>query len=68
MIPRLVDASKDHESLMGHMLYVAQIIARDKGIESGCRLVINNGADACQTVFHLHMHLMGGRGFSWPPG
>ena len=43
-------------------------VARDLGVEDAFRLVINNGADAQQTVFHLHIHLIAGREFSWPPG
>lgn len=53
----------------GHMLLVAAQIARDEGIEeSGYRLVFNVGPDGGESVPHLHLHLMGGRGMSWPPG
>ena len=55
------------ETLAGRLLLAAARIARDRRLES-YRLVINNGEGAGQTVFHLHVHLMGGRSFSWPPG
>ena len=55
--------------LIGHLFFVAKSIASHKGIdESGYRMVINNGRGAGQTVFHLHLHLLAGRKFSWPPG
>jgi histidine triad (HIT) family protein len=55
--------------LMGHLLRVGNQIARDKGVaESGYRLVINTGSDGGQTVFHLHLHVLGGRAMHWPPG
>ncbi|MCI0433409.1 MAG: histidine triad nucleotide-binding protein [Gemmatimonadetes bacterium] len=55
--------------LMGRMILAARIIASDEGVEaSGFRLVINTGSDAGQSVDHLHIHLMGGRSMSWPPG
>jgi len=59
---------------IGHMFYVARIIAEEQGIapaedlSRGYRLVFNVGKDAGQTVFHLHLHLIGGRPMSWPPG
>lgn len=56
-------------SLMGEVMLVAQRVARDKGLErTGYRLVVNTGADACQTVPHLHVHVIGGRALAWPPG
>ena len=67
-IPRLVDATGEDEALLGHMMIAAGKVARDLGVGDAFRLVINNGADAGQSVFHLHMHILGGRGFTWPPG
>ena len=65
----LNDASDEHEALLGHMLVVARKVAALKGVDAtGWRLVVNNGAEAGQSVFHLHMHVLGGRGFTWPPG
>jgi len=56
------------EALLGHLLVVAAKVARSEGIGDGYRLVINNGAPAGQSVFHLHVHVMGGRPLAWPPG
>lgn len=57
------------ESLVGRLALVAAQIARQEGIaESGYRTVFNTNRDAGQTVFHLHLHLLGGRAMSWPPG
>jgi len=57
------------EQLMGHLFTVARKIAEDEGIaESGYRLIINNGADGGQVVFHLHLHLLGGRKMKYPMG
>lgn len=56
------DVLPEHEQLLGHMLTVAKQVAREQGVaESGYRLIINNGGDAGQEVFHLHIHLLGGR-------
>jgi histidine triad (HIT) family protein len=53
----------------GHMLLTAQRLARDEGIaESGFRLVMNCNSEGGQTVYHLHLHVLGGRGMHWPPG
>lgn len=59
----------EDEALLGHLVGVAVELARRRGVESGgYRTVINNGAGAGQSVFHLHVHLLGGRVFHWPPG
>lgn len=67
-IPRIVDAQTDDQALLGHLLLKAGEIAKAEGYGDAFRLVVNNGAGAGQTVFHLHVHILGGRGFSWPPG
>src|SRR5690348_2595402 len=67
-IARLVDATAQDEALLGHLMVTAGKIARDLGIADAFRLVVNNGADAGQSVFHLHLHLLSGRPFKWPPG
>lgn len=68
-IPKLADASNEDADLLGHLMIVARDIARKEGLnESGYRLIVNNGSSAGQTVFHLHVHILGGRPFSWPPG
>ncbi len=63
-IPRLVDATPEDKALMGHLMYVAGEIARQKGVGEAFRLVVNNGKGAGQTVFHLHLHILGGTAFS----
>ena len=63
------DLREEHNAHLGAMFAAARSIAADKGLdESGYRLVINNGEKAGQSVFHLHMHLLGGRTMQWPPG
>ena len=55
--------------LLGTLFLMAKELAREEGIaEGGYRMVVNAGADAGQTVFHIHLHLLGGRGMGWPPG
>ena len=63
-IPRLVDAQLDDQALLGHLMLVAGKLAQQLGIGDAFRLVVNNGADAGQTVFHLHLHIIGGRAFA----
>jgi histidine triad (HIT) family protein len=68
-IPRLADIDATDCELLGRMLLAVQKVADQLGLsESGFRVVINSGESAGQTVFQLHMHLLGGRDFSWPPG
>lgn len=65
----LDDASQKDEALLGHLLRVAARLANEQGLsESGYRTVINTGAGVGQSVFHLHLHVLGGRSMSWPPG
>ena len=74
VIPRehmdsLDDASARDEALLGHLLRVAARVANEAGHgESGYRAIINTGAGAGQSVFHLHVHVLGGRPMTWPPG
>ena len=64
-----LDMEQQDEATAGHLLRVAGQLARERGLDQGgFRLVQNNGADAGQTVFHLHIHLLAGREFAWPPG
>ena len=68
-IESLDDASQKDEPLLGHLLRVAARVANAEGLgEGGYRTVINNGAGAGQSVFHLHVHVLGGRTMNWPPG
>ena len=74
LIPRkhiggLNQAAPDDAETLGHLHLTAARIASEKGIaDGGYRTVFNTGAGAGQTVFHIHLHLLGGRNFSWPPG
>jgi histidine triad (HIT) family protein len=74
IIPRkhvagVLDLTAEDGTLIGHIFAVAARAAREQGIaESGFRVVVNSGADAGQSVFHLHYHLLGGRRMTWPPG
>lgn len=67
-IARLSDASAADQAVLGHLLLQAAEIAKAQGHGDAFRLTINNGADAGQTVFHLHVHLLAGRHLGWPPG
>jgi histidine triad (HIT) family protein len=67
-IASLHEADETHRELLGHMLGVAAEIARQKGLGKGYRVVANIGPDGGQTVDHLHLHLLGGRAMTWPPG
>ena len=66
-IPSLAEAGPEDQELLGHLLLVAGRVARQEGL-TGWRTVINSGAEAGQTVFHLHVHVIGGRPMTWPPG
>ena len=58
----------DDELLMGKMVNLGSTLAAKAGLKDGFRLVMNNGESAGQTVFHLHLHVLGGRTMTWPPG
>ena len=66
-IPQLDQMVTDDEGLVGHLMRVATIVAKQEGLDA-FRLVVNNGAGAGQSVFHLHLHVIGGRSLTWPPG
>lgn len=73
VIPKkhIVDASdikEEDEKVMGKMMRIAAQVSAENGISNGFRVVSNNGADAGQLVFHIHMHVLGGRPMTWPPG
>ncbi len=74
VIPRidiagLQEADQADAALLGHLLQAAQTVAKQEGLaDSGWRVVVNVGEDAGQTVSHLHLHVLGGRSLSWPPG
>ncbi|CAL4960804.1 unnamed protein product [Urochloa decumbens] len=61
-------AEERHVEVLGSLLYAAKIVAKQEGLEDGFRIVINDGPKGCQSVYHLHVHLLGGRQMNWPPG
>ena len=67
-IPKLSDASPEDQELLGHLMLVAGEVSRMLELDDTFRLVTNNGANAGQSVFHLHLHLLSGRSLNWPPG
>jgi len=66
-IPKLGDVTEKDAETLGHLMTKVPVIAKQLGLED-FRVVINSGERAGQTVFHLHLHLLGGRAFAWPPG
>ncbi len=67
-IPGVDHVEARHEALVGHLFVVARRLAEREGLAGGYRLVFNVGADAGQSVPHLHLHVLGGRTLAWPPG
>ncbi len=67
-IPRIGEADTTDESLLGHLMLVGGMVAKKLDLTEGFRLVINNGPHACESVPHLHVHLLAGRQMTWPPG
>ncbi len=68
VIPRVGDATASDEAVLGHLLLTAGVVAKKLQLARGFRLVINHGPDACETVPHLHVHLLARRQLTWPPG
>jgi histidine triad (HIT) family protein len=67
-LSQLQKATAEHKQILGHMLAIGvPAVAANEGLDS-YRLVINDGEASCQSVFHLHMHIIGGKKLSWPPG
>ncbi len=64
----LADAGREDENMLGQLQLVAAKLAKEKNLGEGYRTVINTGANAGQSVLHLHLHLLGGRAMRWPPG
>lgn len=67
-IVNLATAQAEDQLLLGHLLLTVQKVAQIAGLEQGYRVVMNTGQDGGQTVYHLHIHILGGRSLSWPPG
>ncbi|XP_038980743.1 adenylylsulfatase HINT1 isoform X2 [Phoenix dactylifera] len=61
-------AEERHIEILGYLLYVAKLVAKQEGLDDGFRIVINDGPKGCQSVYHIHVHLLGGRQMNWPPG
>jgi histidine triad (HIT) family protein len=68
VVAHLDTATVDNQMLLGHLLLTARMMAEQLNLAKGYRLVINNGPDACESVPHLHVHLLAGRSMGWPPG
>lgn len=67
-IPAISEMDESDEAIVGHLFYVATKVAAAEGLGDGFRLVINDGVNGQQTVPHLHVHILGGRAMTWPPG
>lgn len=67
-IDKLANAHSEDQALLGHLLLAAGKVAKQLGVSDAFRLVVNNGAQAGQSVFHLHLHILAGRKLDWPPG
>ncbi|XP_078456129.1 putative HIT-like protein Synpcc7942_1390 [Lampetra fluviatilis] len=67
-IPRISQAQSQDTQLLGHLLFIAKTLAKKEGLDNGYRVVINDGPDGSQSVYHLHVHVIGGRQMLWPPG
>ncbi|XP_036053586.1 histidine triad nucleotide-binding protein 1 [Onychomys torridus] len=67
-ISQISEAQDDDEGLLGHLMIVGKKCAADLGLNRGYRMVVNEGADGGQSVYHIHLHVLGGRQMNWPPG
>ena len=67
-VARLADAGPADAALLGRLMLTGARLAREAGYESGFRVVMNNGQEAGQSVFHVHLHVLAGRALDWPPG
>lgn len=62
------ETGEDHKELMGHIIYICSILAKENNLDKGYRIVINCGKEGGQTVDHIHFHVLGKRNMQWPPG
>ncbi|XP_077456588.1 putative HIT-like protein Synpcc7942_1390 [Stigmatopora argus] len=67
-IPRISEAKDEDAEVLGHLLVVAKNVAKQEALTEGYRVVINDGKHGAQSVYHLHLHVLGGRQMTWPPG
>lgn len=68
VIPRVAEAQQQDQLILGHLLLTAATVANSLQLEKGYRVIINNGSDGGETVPHMHVHVLGGRAMTWPPG
>lgn len=67
-IEKISNATEEEKPILGHLMHTVGKVTKQLGVEDAFRLVINNGEKAGQSVFHMHVHILAGRPFSWPPG
>ncbi|CAF97091.1 unnamed protein product [Tetraodon nigroviridis] len=67
-VAQLSKAEEDDKAMLGHLMLVAKKCAEDAGLANGYRVVVNDGPDGGQSVYHIHLHVLGGRQMGWPPG
>lgn len=67
-IQQLSKAEDEDENLLGHLMIIARKVAKQESLNNGFRLVVNDGKHGAQSVYHLHLHVLGGRQMEWPPG
>ena len=67
-LTQISKAEESHQQILGKLMYTATKVAKQENLGNGYRLVINDGVEGCQSVYHLHLHLIGGRQLTWPPG
>eukprot|EP00899_Mesostigma_viride_P029720 jgi/Mesvir1/9933/Mv06636-RA.1 len=67
-LSQLSKAQESDKELLGHLFYTAQLVAKQEKLDKGFRVVVNDGPEGCQSVYHLHLHIIGGRQLRWPPG
>jgi len=67
-LTQLMAAQERHKAILGHMMWAASEVARQEKLDQGWRLVVNDGVHGCQSVYHIHLHILGGRQLQWPPG
>ena len=67
-LTQISKAVESHQSILGKLMYTATKVAKQENLNNGYRIVINDGVEGCQSVYHLHIHLIGGRQMKWPPG